>query len=86
MNLRNTYCIHGKDSSIMKQVRIIVPNNTDGTDRTEIGIADIDTLPNGDMMFEMTITDPKIAELLGGTQMKGVISGGRMEAKDLTDE
>lgn len=57
----------------MKHVRVVVPNNTDGTDKTEIGVADVETLPNGDMMVNLTITDPRVAELLGGTSMKGVI-------------
>lgn len=58
-----------------KHVRLVVNNNTDGTDKTEIGTAEVDEIPNGDLMVNLTITNPEVAKLLGGTEMRGIIPG-----------
>lgn len=60
---------------MIKYVRLVVNNNTDGTDKVEIGTAEVDELPNGDMMVDLTITNPEVANLLGGTEMRGIIPG-----------
>lgn len=59
-----------------KQVRLVVENNTDGTDKTEIGTAYVDWIPNGSLMVDMTITHPNMIKLLGGNQLKGIIPRG----------
>lgn len=53
-----------------KQVRLVVG---EGENKREIGIADVEKIPNGDMMVQMTITDPNVVRALGGHQIKGVI-------------
>jgi hypothetical protein len=60
-----------------KTVRLVVSNNTNGSDKVEIGEAEIEQIPNGDMIVNMTITDPEVAELLGGKQIKGIIPKGK---------
>jgi hypothetical protein len=54
----------------MKQVRLFAG---EGDNKVEIGVAETDPIENGDIMVNLTITDPKVAELLGGTSLKGVI-------------
>lgn len=56
-----------------KKVPLFVQNNTDGTDKTDIGVAEIQELGNGDKIVDLEITNPEFAELLGGTKMKGII-------------
>lgn len=64
-----------KDGYVTKHVPLVVNSNTDGTDKTEIGTAEVDEIPNGDLMVNLTITNPEVAKLLGGTEMRGIIPG-----------
>ena len=56
-----------------RTVRLTVQNNTEGSDQTEIGTADIHDISNGDMIVDLNITNPEIAEQLGGVLIKGII-------------
>lgn len=55
---------------VNKKVKLIIG---EGDEKIEIGEARIDSIPNGDMMVELIITNQKIAELLGGNQINGII-------------
>lgn len=55
----------------MKQVRLF--SQCSAGDKVEIGIAEVDPIPNGDLMVNLTITDPRVAEQLGGASMKGIV-------------
>lgn len=54
----------------MRQVRLVVG---EGTDKYQVGVADVQPVPNGDTRVVLTITNARIAEMLGGNQIQGVI-------------
>lgn len=53
-----------------RQVRLVVG---EGDQRVEVGHADIEKKPNGETMVLLTVTNPSVAALLGGNQIKGII-------------
>jgi hypothetical protein len=58
----------------VRQVRIFVGEEAN---KTEMGIAYIDPIPNhaeGHSMVRVDITNAKVAMLLGGTEINGVLS------------
>jgi hypothetical protein len=56
-----------------KKVRLVIDNNTDGTDKIEVGTATVDEIPNGDLVVNLTITNAAIIEAIGGKEIKGIV-------------
>lgn len=54
----------------MRQVRIVVG---EGTDKVEVGVAEIQPVPDDDTKVVLTITDERIAKMLGGNKIEGTI-------------
>lgn len=56
--------------NMARQVRLMVG---EAADRIEIGVADIQPVPDDDTLVILTITHPKIAQMLGGERIVGTI-------------
>lgn len=66
----------------MKQIRIFVGEE----EKTEMGIAYIEPLPSGDSMVRIEITNNKVAMLLGGKEIKGVLTRQISEQPSMEQE
>jgi hypothetical protein len=56
--------------NMAKQVKLVVG---EGNDKVEIGVAEIQPVPNGDSLVEITITNQNVIALLGGDKIQGII-------------
>jgi hypothetical protein len=54
-----------------KEVRFVVG---EGDNEHEFGVAELSPIDNGHMMINLRITDAKMAMILGGNDIKGVVS------------
>lgn len=55
---------------VAKQVRLVVG---EGDDKIEVGKADLETTPNGDVLATISITNSALIKALGGAEVKGII-------------
>jgi hypothetical protein len=56
--------------AMSKQVRLVVG---EGDDKIEVGVAEVEKLPNGDSMISLSITNGALIKALGAIEINGII-------------
>lgn len=56
--------------NVAKQVRLVAG---EGDQKIEVGTAEVQTLSSGDSMVHLTISNPALIKVLGGSEVKGII-------------
>jgi len=72
LKLVGVYRLDGVEGvpDMARQVRLVVG---EGEEKTEVGIAEVEKLANGDAMVTVNISNSALIKALGGGQIKGVI-------------
>jgi len=55
---------------VSRQVSLVVG---EGENKVEVGVAEVQPVPNGDSLVEITITNQNVIALLGGDKIQGTI-------------